>query len=331
MNAITTHTPLTNMEPLLCQSEKRMALFPILHDDLWSLYKTSVACFWTVGEVDLSNDLLQWKDKLNSEERQFVSLVLAFFAIADSIVADNLAERFAREVTWYECKCFYAFQATMENIHSEMYSLLIDTYIQNQEEKSRLLNAASTFPCIQKKAEWAKKWIASDDNFAVRVVAFAVVEGVFFSGSFCAIFWLKSKGLMPGLSHANQLISRDEGLHQEYAVHLYRRHLKNKLSEATIHELVASAVDVEVEFITEACNVNLIGMNGSDMAEYIRYVADRLVVQLGYSKIYNATNPFQWMELISLEGRTNFFESRVSEYKKAGVTSDHGFDINGDF
>ena len=320
-------------EPLLCESSRRMALFPIEHHDLWKRYKQQVECFWTVGEVDLSSDVQHWNHRLSDEERSFVSLVLAFFAVADSIVADNIAERFGREVTWYEVKCFYDFQKSMENVHAEMYSLLIDTYISDSEEKLRLLRAASSFNCVRKKTDWAKKWIGASNSFAERLIAFAVVEGVFFSGSFCAIFWLKSRGLMPGLSHANQLIARDEGMHQQFATYLYAKHVQGKVEEAVVHDIVSSAVQAEVEFCTEACNVRLVGINGEDMVQYIRFVADRLLTELGCSRLYGVVNPFPWMEMICLEGKTNFFESRVSEYKKAGVVAspDRGFQLDANF
>lgn len=307
--------------PLLLDPEhKRMSLLPIRYPDLWDWYKRAQACFWVVGEVDVSIDLDHWRSRLDENERHFVSVVLAFFAVADSVVADNLAERFSREVQLYEAKCFYACQANMENIHAEMYGLLIETYVSDEEERMRLFDATMHFPCIQQKVAWAERWIDSgDDCFARRLVAFSVVEGVFFSGSFCAIFWLKQRGLMPGLSHANQLISRDEGMHQEFAAHLYTHYVDEPLPHADVHEIVDSAVRIETAFCTEALPVKLIGMNASDMATYIRFVADRLLTQLGVPPLYRASNPFPWMVLQSLEGKTNFFERRVSEYQKAGA------------
>lgn len=318
-------------EPLLAPDAKRRALFPIVHNTFWERYKKALACFWVPNEVDLSADLVHWHKKLTSDERYFVSLVLSFFAVADSIVADNLAERFSREVQPYEAKIFYDFQKSMENIHAEMYSLLIDAYIADPKERQSMQDAIESFPCIKKKTDWALRWIESSDSFATRLVAFAVVEGVFFSGSFCAIFWLKKRGLMPGLSHANQLIARDEGMHQEFATHLYSQ-LTHKLSDDTVHEIVDSAVQVEIEFCTEACKVDMIGMNARQMGDYIQFVADRLMAQLGVRPLYNASNPFPWMEVISLEGKTNFFEFRVSEYQKAGVkTGELEFSTEADF
>ena len=306
------------METVLCASESRRAIFPIRHAELWERYKRARALFWVPGEVDLSSDLLHWRERLTDDERYFLSMVLAFFSVADSIVNENLAERFGREVTVYEAKCFYNFQQAMEDIHAEMYGQLIETYIDDASERERLTNAIVNFPCIRKKTEWAERWIRSDASFAERLVAFAVVEGVFFSGSFCSIFWIKRRGLLPGLSHANQLIARDEGQHQDFAACLYGT-LRAKLPDQRVYDIVDDAVAAETEFCTEALPVDLIGMNARDMAQYIRFVADRLLKQLGVPKRYHADNPFAFMEAISLDGKTNFFERRVSEYQKVGA------------
>lgn len=319
-------------EYLLCPEEKRHVLFPIRNEDLWDRYKKALASFWVVGEVDLSSDLRDWK-ALNEGEKHFVSHVLAFFAASDGIVNENLAERFGREVQLLEAKCFYDLQKTIENIHSEMYSTLIATYVDDEAERTRLFDAAKTLPCVQRKAEWALRWIESSSSFAERLVAFAVVEGIFFSGSFCAIFWLKKRGLLPGLCHSNELISRDEGMHQEFATHLYSSVLTHKLDHGTVHEIVRGAVAEEINFCTEALPVDLIGMNSRDMGDYIRFVADRLLVQLGVPPLYHAANPFDWMQLLSLQGKTNFFERRVGEYQKAGAreTGGHQFATDAEF
>jgi ribonucleoside-diphosphate reductase beta chain len=319
-------------EPLLVENPHRFVLLPIIHDDIWHMYKKHEASFWTAEEIDLSQDLKDW-DHLNEGERHFISHVLAFFAASDGIVNENLAANFLHEVQYPEAKCFYGFQVMMENIHSETYSLLIDTYIKDTATKHHLLNAIETVPCVQKKAQWALRWIKSN-NFAERLVAFAAVEGIFFSGSFCAIFWLKKRGLMPGLSFSNELISRDEGLHCDFACLLYTRHLQNKLSQARVLEIITDAVAIEQEFICEALPVDLIGMNAKLMSQYIEFVADRLLVELGYAKHYHATNPFDFMEMISLQGKTNFFEKRVGEYQKAGVMSEKStpkFSLDEDF
>ncbi|MER2999019.1 ribonucleoside-diphosphate reductase small subunit [Pontibacter populi] len=304
------------MEPILQENPNRFVLFPIQHDEVWQMYKKAEASFWTAEEIDLSQDLKDW-DNLNDGERHFISHVLAFFAASDGIVNENLAVNFMQEVQLPEARCFYGFQIMMENIHSETYSLLIDTYIKKQSEKDHLFNALETVPCVKKKGEWALKWINSED-FVERLVAFAAVEGIFFSGSFCSIFWMKKRGLMPGLTFSNELISRDEGLHCDFACLLYSM-LQNKLSEERIHAIIKDAVAIEQEFVTDALPVDLIGMNAKLMSQYIEFVADRLLISLGYSKIYNATNPFDFMEMISLQGKTNFFEKRVGEYQKAGV------------
>lgn len=325
-------TNLESTEPLLIENRDRFVLFPIQHDDIWQMYKKAEASFWTAEEIDLSPDLKDW-EKLNEGERHFISHVLAFFAASDGIVNENLAVNFLREVQFPEAKCFYGFQIMIENIHSETYSLLIDTYIREPEEKHRLLHAIDTVPCVQKKAEWALRWI-SNGTFAERLIAFAAVEGIFFSGSFCSIFWLKKRGLMPGLSFSNELISRDEGLHCDFACLLYTKYLNHKLPQEKVIEIIKNAVEIEQEFVTDALPVALIGMNAPLMSQYIEFVADRLLVSLGINKIYNVPNPFDFMEMISLQGKTNFFEKRVAEYQKAGVMSDKDsqkFALNEDF
>ena len=319
------------MEPLLAENPNRFVLFPIQNDEVWQYYKKSQASFWTAEEIDLSQDQKDWNN-LNDNERHFIKHVLAFFAASDGIVNENLAVNFMQEVQMPEARCFYGFQIMMENIHSETYSLLIDTYIKDPKEKDYLFNALETVPAVQKKGEWALKWINSD-NFAERLIAFAAVEGIFFSGSFCSIFWLKKRGLMPGLTFSNELISRDEGLHCDFACLLYS-YLQNKLSEERVQAIIADAVRIEQEFVTDALPVSLIGMNAKTMAQYIEFVADRLLVSLGCAKIYNATNPFDFMEMISVQGKTNFFEKRVAEYQKAGVMSernDNVFSLDEDF
>lgn len=323
-----------DVEPLFEKSNSRFVLFPIKYDDIWTMYKKAESNFWTTEEIDLSKDIADWRNRLNDNEKFFISHVLAFFAASDGIVNENLAERFIRDVQIPEARCFYGFQIAMENIHSEMYSLLIDTFIGDPIEKEHLFNAIETIPSIKKKSEWALKWIDNKDaGYAERLVAFACVEGIFFSGSFASIFWLKSKGKMPGLGHSNELISRDEGLHTDFACLMYS-HLKHKLTELTIHQIVGEAVDIEIDFINDALSVDLIGINSQTMATYIRFVADRLLTELGVSKLYNAENPFDFMENISLEGKSNFFEKRVSEYQKSGVMSnrcDMKFTLDADF
>lgn len=320
-------------EPILKENKNRFVLFPIRHNDLWEMYKKAEASFWTAEEIDLSGDLKDWK-KLTKGEKHFVTHVLAFFAASDGIVNENLAVNFMREVQIPEARSFYGFQIMIENIHSETYSLLIDTYIKDPEEKRRLFNAIETVPCVKKKAQWALRWI-ENKNFIERLVAFAAVEGIFFSGSFCSVFWLKKRGLMPGLSFSNELISRDEGLHCDFACLLYKM-IQNKLSTSRIYEIIGSAVEIEKEFVSDSLPVDLIGMNSKLMCQYIEFVADRLIVALGYPKLYNAINPFDFMELISLQGKTNFFEKRVGEYQKAGVTSNNktkafAFSLSEDF
>ncbi len=320
-------------EPLLKENKDRFVLFPIKYDEIWKMYKKAQASFWTAEEIDLSSDIKDW-GKLNKNEKYFISHVLAFFAASDGIVNENLAVNFMKEVQIPEARSFYGFQIMIENIHSETYSLLIDTYIKDPEEKRKLFNAIETIPCVKKKADWALKWIESE-NFVERLIAFAAIEGILFSGSFCSIFWLKKRGLMPGLSFSNELISRDEGLHCDFACLLYKM-IQNKLSAQRIYEIIGNAVEIEKEFVSSALPVDLIGMNSKLMCQYIEFVADRLIVALGYPKLYHATNPFDFMELISLQGKTNFFEKRVGEYQKAGVmnsnrTKAYAFSLNEDF
>jgi len=305
------------MEKILQENPNRFVLFPIQHEDLWKLYKQAQSCFWTAEEIDLQQDLTDW-EKLNEGEKYFVKNVLAFFAASDGIVNENLAENFVKEVQYTEAKFFYGFQIMMENVHSETYSLLIDTYIKDKEEQNVLFNAIETIPAVKKKADWALKWIGSS-SFTERLIAFAAVEGIFFSGSFCSIFWLKRRGLMPGLSFSNELISRDEGLHTNFAVHLYRHHIQDQLSKERVLEILTSALTIEKEFITESLPVDLIGMNSKLMCQYLEYVTDRLLVDLGIGKVYNSENPFDFMQNIALENKTNFFEKRVSDYSKRGV------------
>jgi ribonucleoside-diphosphate reductase beta chain len=319
-------------EPILRENPHRFVLFPIEHHDIWEMYKKQEACIWTAEEIDLAQDLNDWRNKLNDDERYFIKNVLAFFAASDGIVNENLAENFVSEVQYTEAKFFYGFQIMMENIHSETYSLLIDTYLQDHVEKDRLFRAIETIPAVKKKAEWALKWISSP-HFQERLIAFAAVEGIFFSGSFCSIFWLKKRGLMPGLSFSNELISRDEGMHCDFAVMLHNNHLANKVSEERIKEIITSALEIEKEFITESLPVRLIGMNSDLMKQYLEFVADRLLVDLGCSRVYNSENPFDFMANISLQGKTNFFEKRVGEYQKSGVMnkSEDAFTFNEDF
>jgi len=318
-------------EPLLAPDDNRFVMFPIQHQDIWEMYKKQVDCFWRAEEIDLSKDLTHW-ESLNADEKHFVSMILAFFAASDGIVLENLALRFMSDVQVSEARAFYGFQIAMENIHSQTYSLLIETYIKNEDEKMRLFQAIDHFPCIKKKSDWAQKWIKDNrTGFATRLVAFACVEGIFFSGAFCSIFWLKKRGLMPGLTFSNELISRDEALHCEFAILLYNKLVK-KMPKNKIHELIKEAVDIETEFICEALPCRLIGMNSKMMTQYIQFVADRLCLQLGYDKIYDVTNPFDFMELISLEGKTNFFERVVSDYSLANKTVDKNtFEFSEDF
>lgn len=305
------------VEPILQENKKRFVLFPIQHDDIWQFYKKAEASFWTAEEIDLGQDLKDWEN-MNDGERHFISHVLAFFAASDGIVNENLAEHFVSEVQYTEAKFFYGFQIAMENIHSETYSLLIDTYVKNPAEKDKLFNAVDTMDCVKKKADWALRWI-DKGNFQERLIAFAAVEGIFFSGSFCSIFWLKKRGLMPGLTFSNELISRDEGLHCDFACLLYNNHIENKLPKETVIGIIKDAVTIEKEFVTDALPVSLIGMNAELMCQYIEFVADRLLNELVGEKIYGSSNPFDFMEMISLQGKTNFFEKRVGDYQKAGV------------
>lgn len=309
---------MSQLEPILQENKNRFVIFPIKHHDIWEWYKKMEASFWTAEEIDLSQDLNDWNNRLNEDEKHFIKHILAFFAASDGIVNENLAENFVNEVQYAEAKFFYGFQIMMENIHSETYSLLIDTYVKDESEKNELFTAIEVFPAIKKKADWALKWIESD-SFAERLIAFAAVEGIFFSGSFCSIFWLKKRGLMPGLTFSNELISRDEGVHCDFAVHLHNHHLINKVPKERIREILVDALNIEREFITESLPVSLIGMNAGLMTQYLEFVTDRLLVELGCEREYNTTNPFDFMDMISLQGKTNFFEKKVAEYQKAGV------------
>ncbi len=323
------------VEPILKENKDRFVIFPIKHHDLWEWYKKCEASFWTAEEIDLHQDLTDWTTKLNDDERYFIKHILAFFAASDGIVNENLAENFVNEVQYSEAKFFYGFQIMMENIHSETYSLLIDTYVKDDKEKDQLFRAIEVFPAIKKKADWALKWIESD-SFAERLIAFAAVEGIFFSGAFCSIFWLKKRGLMPGLTFSNELISRDEGVHCDFAVHLHNNHLVSKVPKERITHILTNALDIEKEFITESLPVSLIGMNAKLMTQYLEFVTDRLLDQFGCEKEFNVSNPFDFMDMINLQGKTNFFEKRVSEYQKAGVLNndkkeESNFDLDDDF
>lgn len=317
-------------EPLLTESKNRFVLFPIQHQDIWQMYKNAEASFWTAEEIDLSQDINDWENILNDNEKYFIKNILGFFAASDGIVNENLACNFLKEVQYAEAKCFYGFQIMIENIHSETYSLLIDTYVKDKKEKDGLFNALETIPAVKKKGEWALKWVDSE-SFVERLIAFAVVEGIFFSGSFCSIFWLKKRGLMKGLSFSNELISRDEGLHTDLACLLYTKHITNKLSKERILEIILEAVEIEKEFIGESLPVDLIGMNNKLMKEYIEFVSDGLLNSLGYEKYFNTQNPFTWMEQIAITNKTNFFEKRVSEYNKSGVINKINEDENTSF
>ena len=321
----------TNTEPLLTPDDNRFVMFPIKHDDIWQMYKKQVDCFWRAEEIDLSKDMNDW-NSLNADEQMFLSMILAFFAASDGIVLENLAERFMSEVQVSEARAFYGFQIAMENIHSQVYSMLIETYVKNEEEKSSLFNAINVFPCIKRKSDWAQKWIHDNrSSFATRLVAFACVEGIFFSGAFCSIYWMKKRGLMPGLTFSNELISRDEALHCEFAILLYSKLVK-KMSKTKFNDLIKEAVGIETEFICDALPCRLIGMNSQLMTEYIQFVADRLCLQMGYEKIYNAKNPFDFMELISLETKTNMFEKKIDAYALANKTmSNDVFELTEDF
>jgi len=313
---------LEKKEPLLRENDQRFVLFPVTYPDIWEMYKKHVASFWTAEEIDLAADKVDWEG-MTDGARHFIKHVLAFFASSDGIVLENLCNRFMNDVQVPEARCFYGFQAAIENIHSETYSLLIDTYINDKQEKDRLFRATETLPCVAKKADWALKWIGSDASFAERLVAFAAVEGIFFSGSFCAIYWLKKQGKMPGLTFSNELISRDEGLHTDFACLLYKHLEYCRLPEEVVAHIIDSAVQIEQAFICDAIPVRLIGMNSDLMGQYIRFVADRLLYALGHNKKYGAANPFEFMEMISLQGKTNFFEKRVGEYAKVGVTGNN--------
>ena len=318
-------------EPLLTIDDNRFVMFPIKHDDIWKMYQKQIDCFWRPEEIDLTKDSSDW-ESLNDDERYFISMILAFFAASDGIVLENLAMRFMNDVQISEARAFYGFQIAMENIHSHTYSLLIETYIKDSNEKHKLFNAIENFPCIKKKSDWTQKWIHDNrSSFATRLVAFACVEGIFFSGAFCSIYWLKKRGLMPGLTFSNELISRDEALHCEFAILLYSK-LQKKISQSRIHEIIKDAVEIETEFICEALPCRLIGMNSQMMTQYIQFMADRLCIQLGYDKIYNVNNCFSFMELISLDGKSNFFEKRVSDYALANKTQNsETFMLNEDF
>ena len=321
------------LEPILIKNNERFVLFPIAHNDIWQFYKKAEASFWTAEEIDLSQDLIDWNEKLSEDEQYFIKHILAFFAASDGIVNENLAENFLSEVQYTEAKFFYGFQIAIENIHSETYSLLIDTYIREDKEKKYLFNAVDTIPCVKRKADWALKWI-EQGSYAERLIAFAAVEGIFFSGSFCSIFWLKKRGLMPGLSFSNELISRDEGLHCDFACLLYNNHLVTQLPKETVTKIITDAVEIEKEFVTDAIPVKLIGMNADLMQQYIEFVADRLLGELGCASVYNSTNPFDFMDMISIQGKTNFFEKRVAEYQKAGVLNsgeNQSFSLDEDF
>lgn len=322
-------------EPILKENKNRFVLFPIKYNDIWQMYKTEEQAFWTAEEIDLATDIADW-EKLTPGERHFITHVLAFFAASDGIVNENLAQGFLEKVQYPEAKCFYGFQIMMENIHSETYSLLIDTYVKDQKERDKLFNAIETVPCVAKKAEWALKWI-DNGNFIERLIAFAAVEGIFFSGSFCSIFWLKKRGLMPGLSFSNELISRDEGLHCDFACMIYNNHIVNKLSKERVTAIITEAVSIEKEFVTDSLPVSLIGMNATLMQQYIEFVADRLLMALNCEKVYNAENPFDFMQNIAMEGKTNFFEKRTSEYSKASLSdnkhkkNNNKFEVDEDF
>ena len=326
------NSKITN-EPILAPDDNRFVMFPIKYQDIWDMYQKQVDCFWRPEEIDLTKDLAHW-ESLNKDEQYFISMILAFFAASDGIVLENLASRFMNEIQLAEARQFYSVQLLIEAIHSETYSLLIDTYIEEKEEKMRLFHAIETIPCVKQKADWAKKWIESkEENFATRLIAFAVVEGIFFSGSFCAIYWLKERGLMPGLTTSNEFIARDEGLHTNFACALYEE-IVHKVSKEKVHNLVREAVIIEKKFITESLPCHLVGMNDALMAQYIEFVADRLLTQLGYEKLYSTDNPFDFMERISLEGKDNFFEKRVTSYAKSGVgkkQEDMTFRIDDDF
>jgi ribonucleoside-diphosphate reductase beta chain len=317
-------------EPILKENPNRFVIFPLQHNDIWQMYKTAEHSFWTAEEIDLSQDMDDWENKLNDDERFYVKNVLAFFAASDGIVNENLAENFLTEVQYAEAKFFYGFQIMVENIHSETYSLLIDTYIKDNEEKDRLFNALETVPSVKKKADWALQWIESD-SFAERLIAFAAVEGIFFSGSFCSIFWLKKRGLMPGLTFSNELISRDEGLHCQFATMIHNDHVIDQVPKERIKAILCDAVEIEKEFVSESLPVALIGMNADLMKQYIEFVADFWLLELGCEKVYNSENPFDFMDMLSLQNKTNFFEKRVGEYQKVSDKAIDYDDLDEDF
>jgi len=321
---------MAEQEHILKDNPGRFVVFPLKYHDIWEMYKTAEHSFWTAEEIDLGQDMTDWEEKLNDDERHYIKNVLAFFAASDGIVNENLAENFVKEVQYPEAKFFYGFQIAIENVHSETYSLLIDTYIRDEKEKDHLFNAIDTIDSVQKKAQWALKWIDSE-SFAERLIAFAAVEGIFFSGSFCSIFWLKKRGLMPGLTFSNELISRDEGLHCLFACLLHNNHIQNKVSEERIKEIICEAVEIEKEFVTDSLPVALIGMNEVLMQQYIEYVADYWLIELGCSKVYNVENPFDFMDMLSLQNKSNFFEKRVSEYQKASDTNIDYDNLSDDF
>ena len=311
------------MDPILTPTSSRFSIFPIEHHDVWEFYKRAEASFWTAEEVDLTHDLKDWNEKLNDDERHFIKHVLAFFASSDGIVCENLVVNFMRDVKIAEARAFYGFQCAIETVHAEMYGLLIETYIKDSAERARLFDAMNQVPCVKAKADWAMRWIEQNTSFAERLVAFAAVEGIFFSGCFCSIFWLKKRGLMPGLTFSNELISRDEGMHTDFATLLHSK-LQQPAAPARVRQIITEAVDIEKVFIRDSLPVSLIGMNADLMTQYIEFVADRLLVSLGCEKAYGSANPFDWMEMISLQGKTNFFERRVSEYQRAGVMDGKG-------
>ena len=320
-------------EPLLTENDSRYVMFPIQDNEIWKMYKKQVDCFWRAEEIDLSKDIVQWNSEtLNDNERYFISMILAFFAASDGIVTENLAVRFMGDVQLAEARAFYGFQIAMENIHNEVYSLLIDSLIKSDEQKNKLFAGIDNFPCIKKKSDWALRWINDKrSSFYTRLIAFACIEGIFFSGAFCSIYWLKKRGLMPGLTFSNELISRDEALHTEFAILLYNKTQK-RYPKQKVHDIIKEAVEIEKEFICEALPCRLIGMNSKLMSQYIEFVADRLSLQLGYDKIYNSSNPFDFMEMISVEGKTNFFEKRVSEYALSEKTrTDDIFELSASF
>lgn len=318
-------------EMLLQKNKSRYVLFPIVHHDIFEMYKKAESTFWRADEIDLAKDMSDW-EQLNENEKKFIKNVIGFFAGSDGIVMENLAQRFLKEIEIPEIRNFYSYQIYNEAVHSLTYSLLIDTYVRDKEEKNKILNSIQTIPCVSQKAQWAQQWIENNEvSFATRLVGFAIVEGIFFSGSFCAIYWLKKRGLMPGLTFSNELISKDEGLHCEFATLLYSK-IQNRIPQEQIHYMICGAVDIEKEFVCDSIPVRLLGMNADSMCQYIEFVADRLLAQLGYEKFYRVENPFDWMELISLRPKSNFFEVRVGEYVKSNVNEkSEQFELSDDF